>query len=80
MGLNGVLMGFNGDSMGFNGIYDGIPSGKHTKSELEAMAHFEIVTFPIFIAWWIFPVRYVKVYQRVCVFWVSTGLIPSGYD
>jgi hypothetical protein len=29
---NGVLMGFNGDSMGFNGIYDGIPSGKLTKS------------------------------------------------
>ena len=29
---NGGLMGFNGDLMGFNGIYDGIPSGEHTKS------------------------------------------------
>jgi hypothetical protein len=25
----------------------------------------EIVDLPIFIAWWIFPVRYVNVYQRV---------------
>ena len=25
----------------------------------------EIVDLPIFIAWWIFPVRYVTVYQRV---------------
>jgi len=28
-----------------------------TGCELEAMAHDEIVDLPIFIAWWIFPVR-----------------------
>ena len=32
MCFNGDLMGFNGDLMGFNGIYDGVASGKQTKS------------------------------------------------
>ena len=34
-----------------------LPSGKRLQFAIEAMAIVSIVDLPIFIAWWLFPVR-----------------------
>ena len=54
--------------------------GNLTNSSLLNMAQskFEIVSFPMKNAWWIFPVSYVNVYQRVPPF--QDASIISNYS
>ena len=41
-----------------------LPSGKRLQFAIEAMAIVSVVDLPIFIAWWIFPVRFLLTFTR----------------
>ena len=56
-----------------------LPSGKHTKSELEN-GPVEILDLPIFIAWWIFPSVFLRVYQRVLMSTPRSQQVPDLLD
>ena len=41
-----------------------LPSGKRLQFAIEAMAIVSVVDLPIFMAWWIFPVRFLLTFTR----------------